>query len=181
MVCARCISAVEAAIREIGAGPVNVRLGEVTLREPLSSDRRQALIVRLNSLGFELLDDRRKRQIEKIKSLIIQQAQTPNHSRIAISELLSKSMNREYSQLSKLFSETEGITIEHFTILQRIEKAKEWLVYDEMSLSQIADALGYSSSSHLSAQFRKVTGMTPTAFRQKGRHLRRPLDRMDAD
>jgi len=176
MVCPRCIAAVESAIGKVGAEAIDIRLGEVKLRHPLSGGQLQALGARLESLGFELLDDRRKRQIEKIKTVILQETQRLAGQKLAVSELISRSLNREYSQLSKLFSETEGITIEHFSILQRIEKVKELLIYDEMSLKQIADALGYSSSAHLSAQFRKVTGMTPTAFRQRGSRLRRPLD-----
>lgn len=179
MVCPRCISAVSSAIKEIGADAVNIQLGEAVLRDPLTPDQQQRLAVRLGSLGFELLDDKRKRQIEQIKSLIIRQTQRLDGQKASLSGLIAKSLNREYSQLSKLFSETEGITIEHFSILQRIEKAKELLVYDEMSLGQIADTLGYSSPAHLSAQFRKVTGMTPTAFRQQGNHLRRPLDHVN--
>jgi len=176
MVCPRCISAVEGILKEIGVEPLYVNLGEVKLREELSAEKREQLAGRLTAMGFELLDDIRQRQIERIKSLIIRHTQRLDGEKIAVSEQVSKEFNREYSQLSKLFSETEGITIEQFAILQRIEKAKELLVYNEMSLGEIADVLGYSSVAHLSAQFKKVTGLTPSAFRTHGARLRLPLD-----
>jgi AraC family transcriptional regulator len=176
MVCPRCITAVSQTLKDVGASPLSVQLGEVQLPEPLSPGQQEQLSLRLKTLGFELLDDKRQRQIEQIKSLIIQQVQKLDGEKLTVSGLLSKALHREYSQLSKLFSETEGITIEHFTILQRIEKVKELLIYDEMNLGEIAEALGYSSVAHLSAQFRKVTGMTPSAFRRQGSRLRRPLD-----
>jgi AraC-like DNA-binding protein len=156
-----------------------VRLGEARLATtPIAADLAK-LGSRLKSQGFELLDDTRRRQIEQIKTLIIERIHYPpddypGKQLPSLSNYLSRHLHREYSQLSKLFSETEGITIEQYAILQRIEKVKELLTYNEMSLGQIAAQLNYSSIAHLSAQFKKVTGLTPTQFKAQG--IRRPLD-----
>jgi AraC family transcriptional regulator len=127
--------------------------------------------------GFELLDDQKMQLIEKVKNLLISQVQSgevPEH--FSISRFLGKNIYKDYSSVSKLFSEVEGITIEQFFILQKIEKTKEWLVYNEQSLSQIAFNLGYSSTQHLSGQFKKLTGMTPSQFKHRGNTLRKPID-----
>jgi AraC-like DNA-binding protein len=176
MVCPRCIRAVEQVFREIGTEPTAVRLGEVTTGAELSREQLGTLSSKLMDLGFELLDDARRQQIEKIKAIVIRQIQEQDGEKTPFSILLSRELHREYSQLSKLFSETEGITIEQFVILQKIEKAKELLVYNEMNLSEIAFHLGYSSVAHLSAQFKKVTGLTPSAFKAQGIRLRTSLD-----
>jgi len=181
MVCPRCIRAVEQAFREIGEEPLAVRLGEVTVKEPLSPEMLKALSDTLRELGFELLDDTRRQQIEKIKATILRRIHEPNDKKAPLSTILARELHREYSQLSKLFSETEGITIEQYVILQKIEKAKELLVYNEMNLSEIAFQLGYSSVAHLSAQFKKVTGLTPSAFKAQGIRLRKPLDNIGSD
>ncbi len=174
MVCPRCIAAVEAVFTDLGMLPLYIRLGEVSLETPPTAGQLTELAVRLKRLGFELLDDIRSRQIEQMKTLIIGRIHYADQQEGALSDLLSRSLHKEYSQLSKLFSETEGITIEQFAILQRIEKVKELLTYNETSLSEIAYSLGYSSVAHLSAQFKKVTGLTPTQFKAQG--IRRPLD-----
>jgi AraC-like DNA-binding protein len=176
MVCPRCIRAVEQVFREIGAEPVAIRLGEVITKEDLSAQQRITLADKLGQLGFELLDDVRQQQIEKIKAIVIRQIQEGEGEKLPFSAVLTRELHREYSQLSKLFSETEGITIEQYVILQKIEKAKELLVYNEMNLSEIAFHLGYSSVAHLSTQFKKVTGLTPSAFKSQGIRLRKPLD-----
>jgi AraC-like DNA-binding protein len=179
MVCPRCIAAVESTLNDLGLHPLYVRLGEAHLATTPSPASLTDLDQRLKKQGFELLDDTHYRQIEQIKTLIIQRIhyRKDNHPHVTqrpLSDYLSNHLHREYSQLSKLFSETEGITIEQYAILQRIEKVKELLTYNEMSLGQIADELNYSSIAHLSAQFKKVTGLTPTRFKAQG--IRRPLD-----
>lgn len=179
MVCPRCISAVETTLNEMGMPPLYVRLGEARLETTPSPANLTELGGRLQRQGFELLDDTRRRQIDQIKTLIIERIHyppddQPGKKTRSLSDHLSRRLHREYSQLSKLFSETEGITIEQYAILQRIEKVKELLTYNEMSLGQIADQLNYSSIAHLSAQFKKVTGLTPTQFKAQG--IRRPLD-----
>ena len=173
--------AVEDAFKAIDVEPLSVRLGEVTIKDALSPEQLAKLAARLQELGFELLDDVRRQQIEKIKAIVIRHVHQGEGEKVAFSVLLAAELHREYSQLSKLFSETEGITIEHYVILQKIEKVKELLVYNEMSLSEIAFQLGYSSVAHLSAQFKKVTGLTPSAFKGQGIRLRKPLDAVGAD
>ena len=122
------------------------------------------------------MDDKNSAIINQIKTIIIEQIQNSSEENLNLSELLSKKLNKEYSQLSKLFSSTTGITIEQFAILQKIEKVKELLVYDELSLKEIAYRLGYSSSAHLSAQFKKMTGLTPTEFKNLGNSERKGID-----
>lgn len=176
MVCPRCISAVATLMTQMEIQTLHVQLGEVLLSDPLTPTKRAALGVALQQLGFELLDDIRSQQIEKIKSIIIQQIHHLEEDQLNFSEIVSRELHKEYSQLSKLFSETEGITIEQYIIRQKIEKTKELLAYKERNLSEIAYQLGYSSVAHLSAQFKKVTGLTPSQFKAQGIHLRKSLD-----
>lgn len=150
MVCPRCIAAVENLLKEIYEKPAHVQLGEVVLTNPLNDDRLKQFAADLQKLGFELLDDSRTQQIEKIKSIIINHIHHLQNDKFIFSEIIAKELHKEYSQLSKLFSETEGITIEQYIIRQKIEKTKELLAYNGMNLSEIADKLGYSSVAHLS-------------------------------
>ncbi len=178
MVCPRCIAAVRQ-IAETAGLPVHaVRLGEVELdRTPDGEAWREHLAGALLQQGFELLDDRRSQLISRIKSMIVQwvhyDAEPPREK---YSTLISEALLQDYSALSRLFSETEGVTIEQFIIRQKTERVKELLSYDELNLSQIADKLGYSSVAHLSSQFRKVTGMAPSAFKGLHRDSRQSLD-----
>lgn len=176
MVCRRCISAVESILNGMGVTPLLINLGEVVLENPLANEQKQELRARLESAGFELLDDQRKQQIERIKAIVIERIHHRVDDKFNFPEVLAAELNREYSSLSKLFSETEGITIEQYVILQKIEKVKELLVYNELSLSEISDQLGYSSVAHLSSQFKKVTGFTPTQFKEQGISHRKTLD-----
>ena len=178
MVCNRCIAAVERIFRNENLHPVRVILGEVTLSEDkIPAATLSGLDSALREAGFERLDDQKRRYIEKAKNLIIQRIHhtgplTPGENR---AQQLLAEIPLEYGYLSSLFSSVEGITIEQFIIRQKIERAKELLFYGELSLAQIADELGYSSSAHLSAQFKKTAGMTPSAFK-KQRPVRKPLD-----
>ncbi len=165
MVCPRCIMAVENVLDEMKIQPLEVRLGEVLLGNQLNENQLNLFKTKIERLGFELLDNKNATIINKIKSIIIETIQNPKEQNTNISELISNKLSKEYSQLSKLFSSTTGITIEQFAILQKIEKVKELLVYDELSLKEIAYLLGYSSTAHLSAQFKKVTGLTPSEFK----------------
>lgn len=176
MVCPRCIKAVEGLLDNLGFPAIQVNLGEILLSEPLNETQRKEFAQQLNELGFELLDDKSEQLIGKIKSVIIQYIHHSHHRKVNLSELLVDELHKDYSSLSKLFSTTEGITIEQYIIRQKIEKVKELLAYNEMNLSEIADYLEYSSVAHLSAQFKKTTGLTPTQFKQQGIHLRKPLD-----
>lgn len=176
MVCRRCILAVESIFNKMGVVPLLINLGEVVLENPLANEQKLELRERLESAGFELLDDQRKQQIERIKAIVIERIHHRVDDKFNFPEVLAAELNREYSTLSKLFSETEGITIEQFVILQKIEKVKELLVYNEMSLSEISDQLGYSSVAHLSSQFKKITGFTPSQFKLQGITFRKTLD-----
>jgi AraC family transcriptional regulator len=178
MVCHRCKLAVENELRKLDLHPLKVELGEIVLKEDsLKTEQQKQLANNLSQLGFELLDDKRKRLIEQVKTLIIKSVhynkEQPSKN---YSSFIAENLHHDYSYLSKLFSETEGITIEQFIINQKIERVKELLVYDEKSLSEIAFETGYSSVAHLSSQFKKVTGLTPTAFKQSGIHHRKTLD-----
>ena len=176
MVCPRCIMAVKQLLQNINAEVLYVNLGEVLLQDQLSSKQLEELTIGLQKLGFELLDDVRKQQIDKIKSIVIDHIHYKEDEKFAFSEVLSKALHKEYSTISRLFSETEGITIEQYVIQQKIEKVKELLAYNEMNLNEISFKLGYSSVAHLSAQFKKITGLTPSQFKAQGIHLRKTLD-----
>lgn len=180
MVCHRCKMVVRTELEKLKLHPVNVDLGEVMIEEKQSS-KEQTKNVReaLKSVGFELIDDRRSKLIEQIKTFVINTVHYKDEQpKKNYSELLSKHLHHDYSYLSKLFSEIEGITIEQFIINQKIEKVKELLIYNEKSLSEIAYQLDYSSVAHLSAQFKKVTGLTPSNFKQIGKNKRKPLDKV---
>jgi len=178
MVCPRCISAVEKVFNDINIKPLQTQLGEITLSKELSVKQTIELKDKLEYLGFELLDDNKSQQIDKIKSTIIHHIHHLEDAKFVFSEILANELNKEYSQLSKLFSSTEGITIEQFIILQKIEKVKELLMYNQMNLSEIADKMGYSSVAHLSSQFKKTTGLTPSQFKAQGIRLRKTLDKI---
>ena len=168
MVCLHCIMALKQLLKELGISYNHIELGAIILNEKLSKDNLEALSEGLNTLGLALIDDRRSRIIEKIKTTIINLMHEDNEekSNQNISSILSKELNYDYNYLSNLFSESEGITIEKFAIAQRIDRVKELLVYDELTLSEIAHKLGYTSTAHLSNQFKKITGLTPSYFKK---------------
>jgi YesN/AraC family two-component response regulator len=178
MVCQRCISAVKMTLEQAGLDPAAVQLGEVDIQEELNADEREKIRTALLHQGFELIDDRRSRLIEQIKTAVISLIHHSDEEKLKmnLSDYLAEKTGRDYNYLSSLFSEVEGLTIEKYVILQRIERVKELLVYGELTLSEIAYKLGYSSVAHLSSQFKKVTGLTPSHYRQIRDHKRRPLD-----
>ena len=181
MVCNRCIMVVKQELEKQGLHPEKVALGEVTISEDhLSDDQQHKLDAALVQLGFERIDDRKARLIEAMKNKIIQMIHHSDRIDLKVnwSRLLSEEMHYEYNYLSNLFSSVEGITLEQYIIRQKIEKVKELLFYDELNLSQIANRLGYSSVAHLSAQFKKVTGLTPSEMKKSRDldHNRKPLD-----
>ncbi len=180
MVCNRCVLVVKQELEKLKLLPALVSMGEVELSKPATGKQLTRLTKRLNELGFELLDDQKQKQIEKIKSLLIKKVQTGEiEEHFGITEYLIKAINKDYSYTSRLFSEVEGITIEHFFILLKIEKVKELLVYGELNLSEISYILGYSSVAHLSGQFKKVTGLTPGHFKKLGGAHRHSLDKVN--
>ena len=181
MVCDRCIMAVEAELKTLRVEARAINLGEIDLGdEELSPEQLAELSRNLQKLGFELIDDKKTRIIDRIKTIIIEQVHYQDRQQpLKLSVYLSEDLNYDYNYLSNLFSSIEGVTIEHFQIQQRIERVKELLVYDELTLSEIAYQLGYSSVAYLSNQFKKVTGLTPSYFKQlKDNKQRRPLDKL---
>ena len=177
MVCKRCILVISQELKKLNLGALNITLGEVELEAEPTQEQLDGFRSNISSLGFELLDDSKKLVIEKIKNIIINEIHyTDKVSRYNFSQILSEKLKRDYSYLSSLFSEAEEITIEKYIINQKIEKVKELLTYDELSLSRIADKLGYCSIAHLSAQFKKITNQTPSHFKNIGKSKRKPLD-----
>ena len=156
-----------------GAEPLAVELGVASLPSPLEEDRREKVRGMLEQYGFELLDDSRMKCVEQIRVGVIEYVRNPEiQDRFRLSDYLQDKCHREYSFLSKLFTEVRGMTIERYGILQKVELVKELLFYGELTVSEIADRLHYSSTAHLSAQFKAVTGLSPTQFRQmKDRRL----------
>jgi AraC family transcriptional regulator len=179
MVCHRCIMAVEAILQSEKIPFHKVVFGEIHLIDAINEDQKSRLKTKLSAVGFELIDNHTSGLIEKIKQLVIKRARnemdsTENKTKLSI--YLSDVIHHEYTYLSSLFSAIEGRTIENYFIEQRIEKAKELLVYDQLSLSEIAFQLEYSSVAHLSTQFKKITGLTPTYFKELGTSKRKALD-----
>ncbi|HEX4877514.1 MAG TPA: helix-turn-helix domain-containing protein [Chitinophagaceae bacterium] len=178
MVCARCIKTVSGIFQSAGAIVKSARLGIIELAGPLSATQETKVREQLTVDGFEMLDDQRVKVIEQIKTEIINLVHYGelDEMRDNLSDFIVNRIHKDYNYLSNLFSSVTGTTIEHYFILQKIEKVKELLVYDELSLSQISFQLGYSSVSHLSAQFKKITGLTPSQFKKLTDHHRRHLD-----
>ena len=179
MVCDRCIMVVESELKKMGLPVAQVELGEAQFENNITEKVKTAVSQNLSALGFEVIDDKRSRLIEKIKSIIIDLVhRNDSDLKRNLSEVLSTKLHHEYNYLSHLFSEVEGTTIEKYFIAQKIERVKELLVYDELSLTEIAFRLNYSSVAYLSNQFKKVTGLTPSHFKQIREQKRKPLDKV---
>jgi len=167
MVCGRCKMVVKNEFEKLGIQTISIELGEVELQNAITKDQKNNLLIRLHALGFDLIDDKKSKTIEKIKTLIIDLVHHKNNElKTNLSDYLAENLNQDYNSLSNLFSEVENTTIEKYFISQKIEKVKELIIYNELSLSEIADILNYSNVAHLSNQFKKVTGFTPTYFKQ---------------
>ena len=180
MVCDRCIMVVKDEFEKLGYPTLKVQLGEVEVAGDLTADKISAIDNHLNKFGFEIIDNTKSRIIEKIKNVIVQLIHHSNGDGLKVnySTYIESHLNKDYNYLSNLFSEVEGTTIEKYIIHQKIEKVKELLVYDELTLGEIASKMGYSNVAYLSAQFRKVTGLTPTHFKQVKENKRIPLDKI---
>lgn len=167
MVCGRCKMVVKSEFEKLGLHTISVELGEAELQNDITDSQKNILLKNLQALGFDFIDDKKSKTIEKIKNLIVDLVHHKNNElKINLSDYLVENLNQDYSTLSNLFSEIENTTIEKYFISQKIEKVKELLIYNEHSLSEIADMLNYSNLAHLSNQFKKITGFTPTYFKQ---------------
>ena len=177
MVSNRCKMAVKEELKKLGLHYILVDLGEVKIKETISSEKRELLKLNLHQSGLELMDDKKAMLIEKIKTIIIQMV---HHSdeiiKINFSDYLSEKMNHDYTYLSNLFSEAQGNTIEHYIISHKIERIKEVIIYGEHNITEIAWKMGYSSVAHLSNQFKKVTGQSPSFFKQLKEKHRCPIE-----
>ncbi len=177
MVSIRCKMVVQAALKKLGLHSVVISLGEVEVSEELSRDQRELLKAELLRSGLLLMDDKRAMLIEKIKNVIIEMVHyTEELPRINFSAFISEKLGYNYTHLANLFSETEGTTIEHYILVHKIERVKELIVYGELNLTEIADKMHYSSVSHLSRQFKQITGLTPSFFKSLKVKRREPLE-----
>lgn len=179
MVCSRCKMVVKDELIKQGLHPLDVDLGEVEIAEELSKQQLASIDATLKQYGFALIDDKRSRIIEKVKTLIVDLVQNKNvNLDVNLSDYLAAELHQDYTSISNLFTQVEGTSIEKYFIAQKIERVKELLVYDELSLSEIANQLHYSSVAHLSSQFKKVTGLTPSHFRGLKDKKRKPLEEL---
>ncbi|AKD05170.1 AraC family transcriptional regulator [Pontibacter korlensis] len=180
MVCDRCKRVVAEELQKLGYAVLQVGLGEAEIATESDDVDMEQLRDVLENNGFELLDDRKTQLIEKVKLAIIELIHQAGEQDLHIntSDYIAEKVGLDYNYISSLFSSFEGITIEKYLILQRVERVKELLVYDELSLKEIAYKLGYSSVAHLSSQFKKVTGLTPSHFKQVKSAKRKTLDKV---
>lgn len=176
MVCERCIMTVENILTKLEMPYSKVSLGEVELTKKMSDSQLEVFNKQLKQVGFELIETRVNKIVEDIKKLVLKNiTDQSDDKRRKLSSYITKHLHYDYSYLSDLFSSIEGITIEQFFIVQRIEKVKELVVYEELSLTEIAWQTGFSSVHHLSSQFKKVTGLTPSHFKKVGIKKRKPI------
>ena len=179
MVSIRCKMVVRSELDNLGLRYESVELGEARLREDITPEQREKLRAALLKSGLELMDDKKAILIEKIKNIIIEMVHYSEEvPKTNFSDYLSEKLNYDYTYLSNIFSEVTGTTIEQYTILNKIERVKELLIYDELNISEISYRLNYSSVAHLSNQFKKVTGLTPTYFKNLKDKKRRSLNNL---
>lgn len=179
MVCPRCISAVSQILTESNIEYKAVKLGEVELVSILNESKKEEISKKLKDAGFSLIDDRKSQLIEQMKTLVVDKIHHSSEELdIKWADYVSENIHLDYKYLSSLFSSVESITFEQYIINQKIERVKELIVYDELTLSEIAFKMNYSSVAYLSNQFKKITGMTPTQFKKAGVKNRKSLDRI---
>jgi len=177
MVSNRCKMFVKDELTKLGLAFSTIELGQVTLKKPLSILQRENLQLALLQSGLELMEDKKAIIIEQIKNAIVSLVHySDDLPKMNLSDYLSKKLNYDYTYLSNLFSETEGTTMEHFLLIHKIERVKELIIYDELNLTQIAWKMHYSSIAHLSHQFKKITGLTPSFFKSLKEKKREVLE-----
>jgi len=179
MVSLRCKMLVKAELEKMNIFYKSIELGEAELKDPISGTQYDELKAALLKAGLELMDDKKAMLVEKIKKVIIEMVHYVDElPETNFSDYLSEKLNHNYTYLSNLFSEVKGITIEHYIIIHKIEKVKELIIYDELNLTEIAYKMNYSSVAHLSNQFKKITGLTPSFFKQLKDKRRNALEDM---
>jgi len=167
MVSTRCKLAVKEVLKKLGLHFVMVDLGEIDIMEDITDEQREVLRVELHNVGLELMDNKRAVLIEKIKNVIIEMVHYSDElPKVNYSDYISEKLNHDYTYLSNIFSEVKGITIQQFIITHKVERIKELLLYDELNLTEISYKMNYSSVAHLSNQFKKITGLTPSHYKQ---------------
>jgi AraC-like DNA-binding protein len=177
MVSNRCKIAVKDALKKLKLHFVVVDLGEVDIMENINEEQRTQLKLELFNSGLELMDDKRAMLIEKIKNVIIEMVHYSEEAiKVNFSDYLSEKLNHDYTYLANLFSEVQGTTIEQFIIVHKIERIKELIIYGELNITEIAWKMNYSSVAHLSNQFKKVTGLSPSHFKQMKDKRRSPIE-----
>jgi AraC family transcriptional regulator len=180
MVCGRCMKVVKQVVENHNLNIRSIELGKLVVAEELDAKLLEQIRNELREEGFDLVDDQKAKLVTSVKNLIIQKIHYGELDEMKenFSDYLSSSLHKDYTYLSNLFSQMESITIEQFIILQKVEKIKELLIYDEMPISDIAFRLGYSSQAHLSNQFKKITGFSPIQFKKLKDHHRKHLDKL---
>jgi AraC-like DNA-binding protein len=179
MVSIRCKMLLKAELEKLGLTYGVIDLGEVEIKDTLTEKQRSLLRTNLLKSGLELMDDKKAILIEKIKSVIIEMVHYEDEvPKVKNSDYISEKLQYDYTYLANLFSETTGTTIEHFIIIHKIERVKELMIYDELNLTEISYKLNYSSVAHLSNQFKKITGLTPSFFKSLKHKKRVPLENM---
>jgi AraC-like DNA-binding protein len=177
MVSTRCKMMVKESLKELGLHFIVVDLGVVDIMESLSSEQREQLKALLFDAGLELMDDKRAMLIEKIKNVIVEMVHYADElPKTNFSDFIAVKLNHDYTYLANLFSEVQGTTIEQFIIAHKIERIKELIIYGEMNITEIANKMNYSSVAHLSSQFKKVTGLSPSHFKQLKDKRRNPIE-----
>lgn len=178
MVCSHCAEVLKEKLQEADFSVKDIELGELWLEKPVNENEYSKLLTVIRNNGFDLINDENSRIVEQIKQLVIQQVRSGKSLEGNLSDYLSQKLHKDYQQLSRLFSAVEGKSIERYFILQKIERAKELIVYDEKSLGEIALDLDYSSQQHFSRQFKKETGLSPSHFKEIKENKRKSIDQL---
>jgi len=179
MVSNRCILIVKSELEKLGLQYVSVHLGVVEIPDDLTEAMYNHVNLNLKKWGLSIITDHKLILIEKIKTIIIDLVHyNDNQLKINFSDYLSQKLNYDYTYMANLFSENQGMTIEHFFLSHKIERVKEFLIYDELNISEIADKMHYSNVAHLSSQFKKITGLTPSQYKHLKVKIRKPLERI---